>query len=134
MTAWTRALLGAFPVGTWRAQRRENHRVLSSALGGISWVTVLQPQDAVDGCPFSGILLFDTGERQDYVRERLTASRVYPAILWPLESPVLPGIPPENVDFSRRMLSIHCDMRYDREDMLRVAELICKEGSVLRSE
>jgi hypothetical protein len=124
MTEWTRALLRTFPVRPWREQRRENQRVLSSALSGSSWVTVLQPQDAVDGCPFSGILLFDSVERRDHVRERLTASRVYPAILWPLESLVLPGIPPENVDFSRRMLSIHCDMRYSGEDMLRVAEMI----------
>jgi hypothetical protein len=124
MTDWSRALLRAFPTGTWREQRRINQRVLSSALSGIPSVTVLQPQDAVDGCPFSGILLFDAAQRRDHVRERLMALRVYPVILWPLESPVVPGIPPENVDFSRRMLSIHCDMRYGREDMLRVAEMI----------
>jgi hypothetical protein len=124
MTTWTRALLLTFPVRPWRGRRRENHRVLSSALSGIPWVKVLQPMSEGDECPFSGILLFDSVERRDHVRERLMASRVYPAILWPLESPVLPGVPPEDVDFSCRMLSIHCDMRYDREDMLKVAGLI----------
>ncbi|UCG42174.1 MAG: hypothetical protein JSU73_09880 [candidate division WOR-3 bacterium] len=124
ITEWTRALLRTFPTGTWRERRRENHRVLLSAIGGIPWATVLRPQDAVDVCPFSGIVLFDSAERRDHVRECLMASRVYPTILWPLESLALPGIPPENVDFSRRMLSIHCDMRYSRADMLRVAEMI----------
>ncbi len=124
MTDWTRALLPVFPTETWRERRRENQRVLSSALSGIPGMTVLQSRDAVDGCPYSGIILFDSVQRRDHVRECLMAARVYPTILWPLESPVLPGIPPQNVDFSRRMLSIHCDMRYGREDMQRVAEMI----------
>jgi len=129
MTDWTRALLGALPTGTWRERRRENQRVLSTALSGIPGVTVLQPRDTVDGCPLSGILLFDSVQRRDHLRKRLMAWRVYPAILWQLESPVLPGIPPEDVDFSRRMLSVHCDMRYGRDDMLTVAEIIRKEAS-----
>jgi hypothetical protein len=124
MTDWTRALLPEFPVKAWRERRRANQRVLASALGGLPGIAVLQAQDAVCGCPYSGLILLDSVQRRDHVRERLMASRVYPAILWPLQSPVLPGVPPEDVDFSRRMLSIHCDMRYNREDMLRVAEMI----------
>ncbi|MFO7676544.1 MAG: hypothetical protein R6X12_09545 [bacterium] len=129
MTGWTRALLPTLPVTSWRERRRRNHRALATALDGISWVEVLPSRDADGGCPFSGILLFDSPGRRERVRERLLAARVYPAILWPLESPALPGIPSEAVALSRRMLSIHCDMRYAEEDMLRVAGLVIRFGA-----
>ncbi|MGQ9708507.1 MAG: hypothetical protein ACUVUR_06495, partial [bacterium] len=117
----------------WRKSRQENHRAFATAISNVLWVRVLQPFNPDDCCPFSAILLFDSPQRRDFVRERLIASRVYPAILWSLESPVVTGIPPHNLDFSRRMLSIHCDGRYSKEDMLRVAELVIKIGNEFRN-
>lgn len=129
MSDWSRAMLERFPFLSWRKRRKDNHRALSSELSGLSWVRVLQPPPDGDTCPFSAVLLFDSPERRDFVRERLIEARVYPAILWSLEEPVVSGISESNLDFSRRMLSIHCDMRYDKKDMLRVAEIIQQAGA-----
>lgn len=124
---WVSRLISTFPIEEWRQRRLENYTVLSSILSGFSWVSVLQP-GASEALPFSGILVFDSRERQTYVRTRLIGERVYPAVLWLLENPVLSGIPMAHVGLSERMLSIHCDMRYDKTDMERVASLILQFG------
>jgi hypothetical protein len=51
------------------------------------------------------------------------------SVLWPLEVPVVEGIPQEHIDESRRMISVYCDMRYDEHDMRYVASLITDIGS-----
>ena len=94
----SRALLGTFPVA------------------GV----IPPPAGAV---PFALTLLFDTAARRDAVRRALIAARVYPAILWSLDDPVVDGIPAEHVDLARRVLSIHCDQRYGAADMRRLAEI-----------
>jgi hypothetical protein len=128
MSGWSRTLLRTFPLLSWRRLRKENHQKLSAALSGIPWLKILQPPDGVDAVPFSGVLLFDTLGRRDYVREQLINEQVYPAILWSLESPVVPDILSDNIEFSRRMLSIHCDMRYSYQDMEKVAGIIRRAG------
>ncbi len=128
MPDWTRSLLGIFPVEDWRSCRQVNHQTLRGSLADLDWLQVLSaPTDS--HCPFSGIVLFDTPARRRYVRQNLIEAKVYPAVLWPLDAPVVAGIPPEFVGVSERMLSIHCDMRYGESDMLRVAELIRKFGA-----
>lgn len=126
MPEWTNNLLNCFPIETWRNQRRTNHAALSEALEDNSGLKVLQPVDITKSCPFSGIIVFDSAERRDYVRQKLISDGVYPAVLWPLENPVVCAIDPKHTRFSKRMLSIHCDMRYDPQDMARVAGLINK--------
>ena len=79
--------------------------------------------------PFSAVLIFDTTERRNYVNEKLIRSRIYPAILWPLEKPVINGIPDKYMDLSRRILSIHCDMRYNESDMVYVGMQIRNFGN-----
>lgn len=129
MPEWSAELITKFPVEKWRQRRRSNHRVLSQALVDTAWISVLQPAPDALVCPFSGILVFDSSERRDQVRQRLIASRVYPAILWPLERTVVDNIPQEHTELSRRMLSVHCDMRYSASEMEHVASLIRKFGS-----
>jgi len=63
------------------------------------------------------------------VRQKLIESRVYPAVLWPLDASVVTGIGEEFREFSACMLSIHCDMRYAEDDMLHVATLIKQFGA-----
>ncbi len=128
MTEWAAALLTAFPMADWRRQRQHNHGVIASALANLAWVTVLQPESEDGTCPFSCILVFDSAERCSYIREKLISSRVYPAVLWPLDKKVMEGISQLDIDFSHRMLSIHCDMRYNEIDMKHVASLIHKYG------
>lgn len=128
ITIWSYNLLKSFPIEEWRKKRKDNHQLLLNSLVRIKWLTVLQPNINSDVCPFSCIILFDLSERRDYVRNKLINSRVYPAILWPMDNPAVQGIPQEHIEFSRRMLSVHCDMRYSSEDMERVASLIIRFG------
>ncbi len=124
MAEWSAALLPTFPAGAWRERRRANHRALSAALALVPGLRVLQAESGGDTCPFSVIVVFDGADQRAQVRERLIGSCVYPAVLWPLERPALPGIPDAAVDLSRRVLSIHCDARYDETAMRCVASLI----------
>lgn len=128
MPEWTLSILSTLPMDTWREHKRSNHVTLSRALENLSWLTVLQPEDARKSCPFSAIVLFDSAERRSRVKNGLIASSVYPAVLWPLDEPAITGVSAKDVDFSRRMLSIHCDMRYGNADMERIASLVRQFG------
>lgn len=130
MPKWAEALLSTFPIAYWRDCRLRNHRTLAKSLSGASWTKMLHPQPDVDACPFAGILVFDTRKRRDRVRERLIAEKIYPAVLWPLEKTVVAGVRREDIDFSERMLAIHCDMRYSDSDMQRVAAMILEFGEL----
>lgn len=124
MTEVTRALLFMFPVTRWQNIRRKNHAFLSDMLNNIKWCEVLQTQSKTC-CPFSAILHFDSPERCDNVRSALLAADIYPASYWALDREFLSGsIPEATIELSQRILSIHCDMRYQYTDMARVAEVI----------
>jgi hypothetical protein len=71
------------------------------------------------------VLVFDDPAVRDRCRTSLIPERIYPAVLWPLEAPVIP-LPEDAVLLSRRILSLHCDFRYTAEDMLRVAAVVAK--------
>lgn len=64
--------------------------------------------------PFSLLLLLDSASEREALRQYLVGQKIYPAVLWRL---------PDNCtfkqakDFSERMLSIHCDIRYSRADI-----------------
>lgn len=139
MPAWTGAILASLPAERWREARRRNYLELTQALldglgpaclagpGGpavmdrASPLLVLGDPEDADQHPFAAVLLTDTPARREVVRSGLIARDVYPAVLWSLESPVVQGIPPEHRDLSRRLLSLHCDARYQPADMHRVA-------------
>ena len=125
---WVAGLLSTFPVEAWREQRRLNYQTMSACLADLPWVEVLQPVNSLFATPFSAVLVCDSPARQSRLRERLISANIYPAILWPLNEAVIAGIPPEHLDLSRQMLSIHCDMRYTQSDMEYVASLISKFG------
>ena len=80
--------------------------------------------DADSADIMSYILLCRSRTERDALRSHLIQNRIYAAILWDLdvESPV--EISPESGSFGRRMLSIHCDMRYSRNDMMRVGDVV----------
>ena len=123
MPTWTSELMTSFPALQWRTRRRDNHASLAGALTGLEGASVLLAKDSRT-CPFSVAILFDTAERRMRVRQKLIAASVYPAVLWPLESPAIPNIRECDLDLSRRLLFLHCDMRYDTADMNRVAHLV----------
>jgi hypothetical protein len=131
MPEWAKVLMPMFPVESWRKKRFQNYLKIRRALKDVQWLEVLRPQTNGDGCPFACILKFDTRERRDLVLKRLAGKCVYAAVLWPLEESRLPGVRAEDRDFSRRMLAVHCDMRYSGSDMDRVASLIRRAGANL---
>ena len=109
--------LRSFNVRDWYNRKCENWQDLQGVQK--DGVRVLEPEGK--GCyPFSLVFLFDTPSERDRVRKELIAYQVYPAILWNV-----PESANEEVsDFSRRMLSVHCDGRYNAEDMQQMKSII----------
>ena len=125
MPPHTQALLGTFPAHSWRTRRQENHARLTSRLRDLPDLRVLEPEDAACA-PFMVVVVTPDGEAREALRRILVESRVYPAVLWNLESPEVDDVRPLDLDLSRRMLAIHCDGRYDAADMDRVAEIVAR--------
>lgn len=124
MPCWANDLLRTLPIEDWRDRKRDNYRQFAALTAGCPSYVLLAPAPYSKACPFSLVLLFDTPDRRDQVRRYLIQKRVYPAILWSLEEPVVSDISSETEDFSRRMLSLHCDMRYGPQDIERLADLL----------
>ena len=113
----SREYLRTFDIQDWYRRKRENWEILRDIK--TNGVKVLKPEDY--GCyPFSLILQFDSINKRDIVRKALIEKCIYPAILW---SVPLTG-DGEIFVFSRTMLSIHCDARYSKEDILTMKSII----------
>jgi len=125
---WIGALLACFPVAEWREHRRTNCRIVSNVLTGIPWLRVLDA-DGDGTCPFSGVVLFDSEERRDFVRHELRARRIFLPALWDLDDAPLPGIPEEHRRFSKTLLCVPCDARYDEATLGTVSGLIRDIGT-----
>lgn len=113
----SREYLSTFDIQDWYIRKRENWEILRDIKK--DGVKVLEPEDY--RCyPFSLILQFDDINKRDIVRKALIEKCIYPAILW--------SVPPtgdgEIFVFSRTMLSIHCDARYSKEDILTMKSII----------
>lgn len=128
MTLWTKNLLSTLPINAWRKTRTTNHRVVTDAFERLDWLSVLPREPGREVCPFSAVLVFKSEALCGFVRRRLIEAQVYPAILWPLNEPILDGVPEDHRGLSRRSLSIACDMRYNEPEMVRVASLIRRSG------
>lgn len=109
--------LKRFDVRSWYNQKQNNWELLKDIK--IDGVQVISPESM--GCyPFSLVLLFDNPDERDRVRKALIEHQIYPAVLWYI--PNTAGS--DEQDFSRRMLSIHCDGRYTKEDILQMRKII----------
>ena len=84
---------------------------------------VLSPGDD-EAVPFSLVLLFDSEVLRNRAREFLVKNRVFPATLWDLDRNARFEVGSSLRGLARRMLSLHCDMRYGPSDMLKVCELM----------
>jgi hypothetical protein len=117
ITPFSRSRLATLPAAPWRAARATNLAAFIEALGEVPEVRVLDAS-------FAATLVFSERSMRDRVRDALVAARIYPAVLWSLDDPVIPGITAGDVDLAHRILSIHCDYRYTPSDMVRVASVI----------
>lgn len=113
----TKDYLFGFDISQWYELKKTNWNILHEAFSGS--MTILEPE-GLDCNPFSLTILLDSeAERNDF-REYLINQSVYPAILWNVPN----NKTPEVLDFSRRMLSLHCDGRYDNEAIMQLSNII----------
>ncbi len=116
ISAFSRTRLATLPTRDWHERRARNRAAFLAALGDVPGVDVLD-------VPFAAILVVQDAAHREHVRKSLIDEHIYPSVLWPLERPVVSGIPQSHLELSRRMLSIHCDHRYLPSDMERVADV-----------
>jgi hypothetical protein len=113
----SRSRLASLPTVVWRAARIANLTAFREAFGQPPGTRLLE-------APFAATLVFDEPSLRDQVRRSLISADIYPAVLWPLEERIVPGIGQTDIDLSRRILSIHCDQRYSTGEMERVARQV----------
>lgn len=110
--------LSKFDIKEWLFTKKNNWILLRSLIS-IPY-EILTPEKE-QGKMFSLILLTNSKKERDMLRSKLIEKQIYPAILW--------SIPEDNKhtkvkDFSERMISIHCDGRYCKDDMIILANII----------
>lgn len=109
-----------FDLDLWLGAKRNNW-VLLSGLINKDHCKVLNAEH--ESCTmFSLVLLLENKIQRDMVRKSLIEKCVYPAILWNV---------PETASeaskiFSERMLAIHCDGRYNEQDIKQIAGILNK--------
>lgn len=127
ITDLSKSIISNFPILRWREQKRKNYDQLVSLLGDCQNISILEGiEQDVDRCPFSVILVIDTFQRRNLIFDYLISQSIYPAILWQVGKIGIKAPIDDNVDFSSRMLAIHCDGRYNQEDMLKISRKIYK--------
>jgi len=100
-------------------------------VGSVDGVDVLEPPIDLDVVPYAVVVFLDDPARRDRLQQHLVRNRVYPAVLWPIaEDSELPELPTSALDISRRILVLHCDGRYARDDLEQVARVL-REGLTL---
>jgi hypothetical protein len=115
ISATSRSRLPTLPSRRWRERRARNLETFRAAFGLLPGVRLLE-------APFAATLQFESATARERVRRALIEASVYPAVLWPLEEDAC--VPPAHIELSRRVLSLHCDYRYDAADMQRVASAV----------
>lgn len=109
--------LRTLDIRAWYNRKRENWELLSDIRK--DGIQIIRTESI--GCyPFSLVFMFDDPGEHDRVRKELIEHQIYPAVLWNV-----PDTASDEVkSFSRRMLSIHCDARYSREEILEMKSII----------
>lgn len=117
-------LAARMPAGEWRATRRRNFDAAAAILHPAPGIRLLEP-DGLESVPVVVAVLIkdEGGGRRDTIRRVLGEQRVFTAVLWPLDDPVVPVTAAER-HASGRILCLQCDMRFTEEDMVRAAEIV----------
>lgn len=117
LDAESQRFLQLFDIRDWYNRKWENWELLRDIKK--DGVRVLWPENK--GCyPFSLIMVFELEEERNRVRKALIERQVYPTILWS----VPPSYYGEISQMSGGMLSIHCDARYTKEEILQMKSII----------
>lgn len=109
-----------FDSNLWLGAKRKNWALLNSLVNK-ELCEVLTAEH--ESCTmFSLVILLEDKDKRDKVRKNLIENAVYPAILWNVPATASEG----SRSFSERMLSIHCDGRYNEEDIRQMAGILNK--------
>lgn len=116
----SKKLINDFDVYSLYNKKLQNWSYANERLG--KRLDIMQPED--NSCiPFSIVALTADKSERDALREYLINRSIYPAVLWAMPT-CQHDIYPEAFDLSERLLSLHCDYRYDIEDMERLCNVI----------
>lgn len=125
MPCHTRELLAALPIAEYERARQANTTHLRSLLATEPRVRILAPHSS-ETVAFSVPIFFASADIMVECRRMLIAENIFPAQLWTLEAPLLPGVSQALRDLASRGLSFHCDARYGRDDVERVAKTLVR--------
>ncbi|MBW2188658.1 MAG: hypothetical protein JRG93_03560 [Deltaproteobacteria bacterium] len=120
ITPLSRATLATFPLAHWEGIQLRNFKTLLRQVPSGQGFRILAPSSNTS-VPFSAFCVFDQIEECERVRAALIANQIYASRLWPLDKPILDGVPEEHARLSQRSFSIPIDMRYGLADVDRVA-------------
>ena len=102
----SRKFIMQFDLGNWNKAKRDNWHLLKDIINK----SYLYKPEADSCTPFQWVILLDSNNQRDIVRQKLITKDVYPSILW-----VVPKTVSREVkDISGRILCIHCDGRYQK--------------------
>ncbi|MFZ3132927.1 MAG: hypothetical protein WA125_17920, partial [Desulfosporosinus sp.] len=100
-------------------KRKSNYNTLYTMLKGNSAITLLQ-ECYNNSVPFTMPILV---ENRDLIQRELAKNGVYASILWPIDDEAA-RICKNSENFSKHMLALPIDQRYDYCDMARIYEVI----------
>ena len=118
-TATREAVVGGAPL-PWRVRRADNAVYLLGALSRLRLAEPLFDEWPAGAAPLGVVLLFESPEVRDRVREALRHAGVYCPVHWAIQRAASDRV----VDLSTRVLTIPTDWRYSTPDMERVAALL----------
>ncbi len=113
----TRSYISNLDINAWYNAKQNNWRSLCKLVN--TKAQILEPED--ESCNvFSFAILAKDKKQRDGWRKAMIEQCIYPAILWNV---------PDDVhtyakNMSSRMLSIHCDGRYNAKDIEKLAKLL----------
>lgn len=115
----SREISNTFNIKLWTDLKYDNWLIASQILG--NRFNIIGGKR--NGCwhPFSLILLMNSVEERKMLQLYMVKHKIYPAVLWRM---------PDNTEFedakffSERMLSVHCDVRYSRAEIVEMCNII----------
>lgn len=110
----------SFNINDWYKKKSSNWIELSSI--AIQDINVLIPEDIEKSTPFSLVLQFKNKNERELIRKKLMENNIFPAVLWELPKKVDNNI----VVIGEKLLSIHCDGRYNLNDIDYLKETLIK--------
>ena len=119
MDAISLEIIQNFDVQRWYNRKRENWHILQREL--CPKFNVVRSEDAHELYQFSLLIYCNSKYEREALRDYLIQNKVYPAILWKIPDKLEYSMA---LDFSDRMLSIHCDARYSIEDMIQLSHIL----------